>query len=68
MFQPLLIKSCILALIVTLAGCAQFKNRLSCTLDGKSSIFTSKYMNIGISSEIAEEDLPAECKKLLEKK
>lgn len=58
----------LLAYATLLGGCAQFKNRLSCTLDGQSSLFNSMYMNVGVTSYITPEDLPAECKKLQEKK
>lgn len=58
----------LLANCVILSGCGQFKNRLSCTLAGDETLVTSKYMNIGVTTSIAPEDMPFECKILQQQK
>lgn len=46
-----------------LAGCTAFQNRIACSLPGDEAYFVSKYGRFGITSTIAESDIPRECKR-----
>ena len=51
-----------LILCVLLSGCAQFENRVACTVDKSQALYVSKYGPIGVASEIAKQDAKAICK------
>jgi hypothetical protein len=49
-------------LAFALTGCAQFDNRLVCTVAGDRAYVVSEYMRVGVSARLADQDRAAVCK------
>ena len=52
----------ILAMAVASVGCAQFENRVACSVSGQDAFYVSEYMRLGIASQIKAADAKAICK------
>jgi hypothetical protein len=52
----------LLLLAFALTGCAQFDNRLVCTVAGDRAYVVSEYMRVGVSARLADKDRAAVCK------
>lgn len=50
-------------LCTPLWGCAQFDNRVACTVGGDQALFVSMYMRVGVASVVSDKDSTAICKK-----
>lgn len=48
-------------LAAALAGCAQFENRVACTVDGKRAFFVSEYYRVGVAAQISAADAAGIC-------
>lgn len=48
-------------LVLTMTGCAQFENRVACTVSGDKAYLVSEYMRLGISAEVATKDAQRIC-------
>lgn len=55
-------RALLLIVALSLAGCAQFRNRVACSVSQDEAYFVSKYSRIGISSDIDPEDAKVLCK------
>lgn len=54
-------KLSILMLVVVLSGCANFETRVACTVSGDKAYSVSEYMQLGISTQVSNKDLPKLC-------
>lgn len=61
----LLRRSALSACALLLCGCSALDNRIVCTITGDEAHFVSKYLRIGVSARIAEQDAALLCRQLL---
>ena len=56
---------CVLAVVVAIctwmSGCAQFENRVVCTVNGDKGFVVSQYMRVGVASTLATADVEKIC-------
>ncbi len=56
-------KAAVLALLLAVSGCAQLQNRVACTLAQDEAYVVSKYMRLGVSSDLAPQDAQIVCQR-----
>lgn len=56
-------KTLVVLALVALTGCAQFENRVYCSVAKDEAAFVSWYMKFGVAARVSEKDAPALCAK-----